>query len=882
MILWLKALFAGRTSVVASAMSGIALTVALLGSLGTFVVVASNSMAQRAMTSVPVDWQVLLARGAQLDTVTRALNVAAPGATSRVVGYADVAGFVATTGGTTQTTGPGQVLGIQADYSKTFPGQLRLLLGAWNGVLIYSQTAANLHVAPGDSVTIQRIGVPAASVKIAGVVALPNADAMFQAIGVPKGIAPQAPPDNVLILPQDTWRRLFEPQASVRPDTVRQQLHVRLKHDSLSSDPSEAFVQVQHAANNFEAHMAGSATVGDNLAARLDGVRADALYARVLFLFLGVPGLALSLLLTWAVADSTAVRRQREHALLRMRGASLVQILRFAWLEAAVLGMLGMLAGIALAGLAAVLWWHLADLRAAWPWLAVAALIGFIAAMAALLLPTWRQATRETVLEARAETRQSADPLWQRGYVDVLLLILGVAAYWYYSRTGYELVLAPEGVPQTSIHYEAFLAPMLLWIGTGMLWLRLARLMLGRGQQIMAAALAPYSGDLAPLIAASLMRQRDRIAQGVALVALAFAFATSTSIFNATYDAQGRVDAELTNGADVTLTGSTTQPAGALLDRLRAIPGVKAAEPMMHRYAYVGADLQDLYGINPAQITAATTLANAYFANGDAAKTLDALKQVPDGVLVSEETVTDFQLRPGDVINLRLQNAHDHQYHIVQFHFVGVVREFPTAPKDSFLVANDAYLSKMTGSDAHEVVLMRAGGDIADIAAAARRIASQSPATKVTTLDETQQIISSSLTAVNVGGLTRLELGFAVLMIVGVAGLILGLGLEERRRSYAMLSALGASRRQVGGFLWSEGLIVVVGGAVLGVVAGFGIAHTLVKILSGAFDPPPEALVVPWFYLAATLLIAVASGALAIGIIQSLTQRPNLALLRQG
>lgn len=312
MILWLKALFSGRMNVVVGAMAGIALTVALLGSLGTFVVVASKTMTQRAMTTVPVDWQILLARGAQLDTVTGALHAAVPGAQSLPIGYADVGGFAAITGDTTQTTGAGQVLGISPDYQSRFPGQLRLLLGSWEGALIYSQTAANLHVVPGDGVTIKRIGLPDVSVKIAGVVSLPNADAMFQAVGLPKGLAPQAPPDNVLILLQDDWHKLFEPQAAIRPDTVRQQLHVRLPHGTLPSDPGEAFVQVQRAANNFEAHVAGSAMVGNNLAARLDGVRADALYARVLFLFLGVPGLALSLLLTWAVADATAGRRQRD------------------------------------------------------------------------------------------------------------------------------------------------------------------------------------------------------------------------------------------------------------------------------------------------------------------------------------------------------------------------------------------------------------------------------------------------------------------------------------------------------------------------------------------------------------------------------------------
>lgn len=34
------------------------------------------------------------------------------------------------------------------------------------------------------------------------------------------------------------------------------------------------------------------------------------------------------------------------------------------------------------------------------------------------------------------------------------------------------------------------------------------------------------------------------------------------------------------------------------------------------------------------------------------------------------------------------------------FHYVGVVREFPTAPSDSFLVANAEYVADATGSDA--------------------------------------------------------------------------------------------------------------------------------------------------------------------------------------
>jgi putative ABC transport system permease protein len=296
--------------------------------------------------------------------------------------------------------------------------------------------------------------------------------------------------------------------------------------------------------------------------------------------------------------------------------------------------------------------------------------------------------------------------------------------------------------------------------------------------------------------------------------------------------------------------------------------------------AYVGADLQDIFGIDAARLGRVTTLADAYFANHDAKGTLALLQRTPDGVLVAEETVKDFQLKPGDELNLRLQSATDHQYHAVRFHFIGTVREFPTAPKDSFLVANAAYLASQTGSAAAEVALLRTSGSIDAVARAARTIAAAQPGMKVTTLGETQAIISSSLTAVDLHRLTRLELGFAVLLIAGIAGIVLGLNLAERQRSFAILTALGAKASQVGAFLWSEGLFVVVGGLLLGTASGLAIAKTLVAILAGAFDPPPEALVVPWQYLGATTATAVLCATLAILLMRRLAAQPDLEALR--
>ena len=926
--LWLTGLIGRRSGRMLGAMAGVGLTVAVLVSVAAFIASSATSMTRRAIESVPVDWQILLAPGTDVGTVTAALSETTAYAALETVGYAEAAGFEAMGMGSNatgqgappgdqsvQTTGPGKVLGIAPSYRGHFPAEVRLLLGSVDGVLVAQQTAANLHVGVGDSITVMRPGLPPAAVKVDGIVDLPNADSLFQAVGVPPGTAPQAPPDNVLLLPAALWHTLFDPQAGVRPDSVRTQLHVRLAA-GLPADPAAAYTRVQGLARHLEARIAGSGAVGDNLGARLDGARSDALYARVLFLFLGLPGVLLAVLLTLSITASGAGRRTREQALLRARGASTAQILRLACAEALLVGGGGAVLGMAVAvvatnALAALntvgamsngtagltpggaspvpplspATWLSSGLEVLMApttrgWTLGAVLFGLVVALVAMLYPAWAQARRSTVVAARASLGRGRQPLWQRAYVDVVLLAISLLMFWRTAATGYQVVLAPEGVPQASVAYESFLGPLCLWLGGALLAVRGWAWLLDRGRPLLAAAIRPVAAGLSNIVAASLGRQQARVMGGLVLVTLAFSFAISTAVFNTTFNAQARVDAELTNGADVVVTGQASSPPGGQLAALAALPGVVGASAMQHRFAYVGNDLQDLYGIDPATIAQATHLANAFFANGNAARTLATLASQPDGVLVAAETVSDFQLVPGDLVNLRLQNARTHGYEVVPFHLVGIVREFPTAPKDSFLVANAAYIAEKTGSSAAEVVLLRANGAPAGLAARVRPLVRMLPGARVTDLGQARQSVGSSLTAVDLGGLTRLELGFAVLLLAAATGLVMALGLADRRRTFAILTSLGARPRQLGAFLWAEGLLVLVGGGLAGTALGFGVAAMLVKVLTGVFDPPPEALAIPWPYLALLAAAATLSTASAVLGAQVASGRSATAAMR--
>jgi putative ABC transport system permease protein len=418
------------------------------------------------------------------------------------------------------------------------------------------------------------------------------------------------------------------------------------------------------------------------------------------------------------------------------------------------------------------------------------------------------------------------------------------------------------------------------WIGAGLLAYRLADLVLVRGRTPLARALRPISGELAPTVAATMGRQRRLLAAAVTLVALTAAFAGSTAIFNSTYQQQAEVDARLTNGADVTVTespGTHVGPQAAA--QLAKVPGVRQVEPLQHRFAYVGADLQDLYGVRPQTITAAGRLQDPWFAGGSAKQLMQSLAARPDNVLVSAETVKDFQLHPGDLLRLRLQNGRTKQFTTVPFHYAGVAKEFPTAPKDSFFIANQSYVARATGDDAVGAFLLQTDGT--SPATVAKRVRSQvGTGAQVTDIVDQRHVVGSNLTAVEMSGLTRVELAFALVLTAAATGLALGLGFKERRRTFAIAAALGARSRQLGGFVWSESAFVTGGGLLLGVVIASALSVMLVKVLTGVFDPAPAGLAVPWGYLLAVAALAVGTVAAAGALTLRALRRPAIEELR--
>ncbi|MEA2419595.1 MAG: putative transport system permease protein, partial [Thermoleophilaceae bacterium] len=188
-------------------------------------------------------------------------------------------------------------------------------------------------------------------------------------------------------------------------------------------------------------------------------------------------------------------------------------------------------------------------------------------------------------------------------------------------------------------------------------------------------------------------------------------------------------------------------------------------------------------------------------------------------------------------------------------------------------------VAKATGSDAVGTFLVQTDGSSpAAVGNRVRHVLGSSA--KVTDITNSRKLVGSSLTAVELSGLTKVELAFALVLTIAASGLALGLGFHERRRSFAIASALGATPRQLGSFVWSESAFVTAGGLLFGAVSASAISTMLVKVLTGVFDPPPDTLAVPWGYLGVVVALALAAVGSAGALTLRALRRPAIEELR--
>ena len=501
------------------------------------------------------------------------------------------------------------------------------------------------------------------------------------------------------------------------------------------------------------------------------------------------------------------VRRRGEHALLRVLGLRRGGLARLVLLEAAGLGVIGSLAGLALGyGLAliAVRTWG-ADLGARMfsgitPQLdpsPLAALgyfgAGMLVAIAGALLPALDAARTPPARALKAGDEQTLFTRGTAAWPGTALIVLGV-------------VLA-QLPPVNGLPIFGYLSIAALLVGAIALMPRLSR-------AVFDLLPLPRSPGLA-LALAQLRAAPGQAAVSLAAIVASFSLMAAMAIMVASF--RHSVDAWLGTvlPADLYLRTTNAGDTGFLEpgfeERVRALPQVQAVD-----FLRSGRVLLD--PARPPLVLIARDHAATAF------PMVETTPVVPKRPVWVSEAVNDiYRFRAGQTVTLPLSGkAHD-------FTVAGVFRDY-ARQHGALLVERSDYVALTGDRHVNDAALWLAPGATPASAMAAIR--------KLPGGDQVDMADSSEIRALSLRTFDRtfavtyaME---AVAVLVGLFGLSSSLGavVLARRREFGMLRHLGLTRGQIRAMLAAEGALLATVGAIAGLLCGGLVSLVLIYVVN--------------------------------------------------
>ncbi len=300
----------------------------------------------------------------------------------------------------------------------------------------------------------------------------------------------------------------------------------------------------------------------------------------------------------------------------------------------------------------------------------------------------------------------------------------------------------------------------------------------------------------------------------------------------------GRAALELTGVA-----GSTIDV--GLLKVIRETTGVQAAVPLIQRNAimYYGTGRMKLIalGIDP---TLDAAVRDYELVSG-------ATLSTPDGVLLDDSLARNLNLKVGSPIKLLVRRG------LVKATVVGLVRPrsgggiaaggtlFMPLPTAQRRFAARGKLDRIQ-------IVVADAADIDDVQKDLSRrlpegVVLQPPTTRSSLAEETMLALENGL---------RLATAFSLLAAVFIIMNTFSMNVGQRRRQLAVMRAIGATRRQIGGLVFREALLLGVAGTLTGILVGLMGAQLLNTTMSRLFRTSLPPIELRWW----PLIIATAFG----------------------
>jgi len=802
--------------------------------------------------------------------------------------------------GSSQVSPAGRMFAIDPSYFKTFD-IVQISSGAptTDGVMISEAMAIAQNLKIGDQMTFTFAGIDQPiSLPVSGIINMDNADALFATATESEN----AIVADVAFVNLNWFQTALQPQLAalsvnqpanlpVGAILLDQQAHIKIDRSLLFSDPTRAALQTDSLRRQLERQFPGQVKAVDNLSGAFKSAKADVLSAKILFIFLGLPGVALAAYLAKFAAELFADAQRREISLLRTRGATPLQMTGILALASVVLAIGGAALGLVFGWL--ILWMsagsqaltEITPFSAGFDWppfassAGIALLAGLFISFLAVFLPMLASLQNEITQERRMIHRKENIPFWKRAYLDIIMLVSAAVILIITQVNGGFKPTGNEGAA-LSLSFYIFLAPFFAWIGLTLLTLRLLERGLVTATKPLTSAFRVLLGEMGEVSGKSIARRSARISAAVTVIALTLSFGISLALFQQTYAQEKTLDSQYIVGSDIRFTPALNTPQLPDFATKLKVAGVSGVTAVVRdTQALVGSEKNTVYGIDVASFRSVAYLPDSFFvdgtdqktldamrnrttnyASGSASQVLDALASTPNGVIISVEQAEKYNILVGDPVLLRLYNRNSRQYVDVKTVAVGLFIYFPTSSQDSDFILNSSFMTTSSGNPAMDYFLIKTAGTTAfvdkvsaDLAAAYKN----DMPVRIQTINTVVKTEQSSLTAMNLGGLGTMERFYTILVVsMGLAVFLMAM-INERRREFGAMRALGANLKQLRSFIMAEAITIGGLSLVIGTIIGIGLARMLVMLLGVVFTIPAQGLAWPLADLTSLLGLAI-------------------------
>ena len=474
--------------------------------------------------------------------------------------------------------------------------------------------------------------------------------------------------------------------------------------------------------------------------------------------------------------------------------------------------------------------------------------------LAARLLPALYASRESVVVQARDYARPIRPPWWQRAYLDILLIFPTYYAYQQLEQRGTLLnttLQSTEGAAEELLQDPLLiLMPALFVFAAALLSMRVFTVLTRLLDSV--ASWTPWTTP--NLALRQLSRQGQRYINPLLLVTVSLALGIYTYTLAASLDQWLEDRVYYQAGSDLSflpymeIEGQAELDPSLMptIDEYRDIPGVLAATRVgRYRTGLPRAQGRDIRGEFIA-VDRADFPTVAWFRPDLAPESLGGLMNrlaiAPENILVSQRYFTQNQLNIGDALKLKV-SLEDGISVTSDFKIAGVYKHFPTVQeKEEAVIGNLDYLFLLGGSVFEHGIWMDISPEVAaqiDIhpqRTAFFKLIERTGVLPILYRHAPTMIATEQAKFERVGIFGTLSVGFLAATAMAILALLIYsyASLQDRLYQFGVLRAVGLEQRQVLGQVIIEYGVLILYGALSGLIIGTTVAQLFVPFLRTA------------------------------------------------